>query len=230
MSPRVQRIAQLAYIAAVLAGILIYRVYNAEIQAQLHAAGDLNGLASWMQQAVWAMALFLALALSIFFSIPAGPLFYIAFGFFYGPYKGALVAGLATTGGSAAAFWFFRHAITRSAPVQRVGIKNVFATLLLLRSSPWVPNPLITLFCSAIDVGIGTFALTTFIGTMPLIAIYTIAASRLHGHFDASVLYSTDIIVAFGLLGAVSLVGFAKPVKIALDCLKTIQADVPREK
>jgi uncharacterized membrane protein YdjX (TVP38/TMEM64 family) len=230
MSPRTQRIAQLAYIVIVLAGVSIYYVYSAEIQAQILASGDLDGWATWIRQAVWATALFVAFAVSIFFSIPAGPLFYIAFGFFYGPYEGTLMAGLATTVGSVAAFCFFRRAIPQSAALRHAGIKNVFVTLLLLRSSPWLPNPLITLFCSAVDVGIGTFALTTFIGTMPLIAVYTIAAGRLHGRLDASLLYSTDVAVAFGLLGTVSLVGFLQPVRMALDCLKTIQVDVPGEK
>lgn len=230
MSPKTQRIAQLAYIAVVLAGVMIYYIYHVELRAWLLAANDLDGWASWTRQAIWATALFLAFVVSIFFSIPTGPLFYIAFGFFYGPLEGTLIAGLATTVGSVAAFYFFRHAIPRSVALQRAGIENVFVTLLLLRSSPWLPNPLITLYCSAADVGLGTFALTTFIGTMPLIAVYTIAASRLHGHFDASVLYSTDIAVAFGLLGVVSLVGFLKPVRIALDVLKTFRAEISGEK
>ncbi|MGO9673294.1 MAG: TVP38/TMEM64 family protein [Methylocella sp.] len=220
----------MAYIAAVLAGILIYYIHHAEIQGRLLAAGDLDGWTTSMRQAVWAMVLFLAFAISLFFSIPAGPLFYIAFGFFYGPYVGTLMAALATTLGSVAAFYFFRRAMPQSAALQRAGIKNAFATLLLLRLSPWLPNPLITLFCSAFDVGIWTFALTTFVGTMPLIAVYAIAANRLRGHLDASVLYSTDIAVAFGLLGAVSLVGFLKPVRMALDWLKTIEVDISGEK
>ena len=108
--------------------------------------------------------------------------------------------------------------------MQRVALKNVCMTLLLLRSSPWIPNPLITLFCSAFDIGIVTFTLTTFFGTMPLIAVYTLAAGRLHEQLDVSALYSTDFVAALALLSAVSLLGFLKPVRTVLASLKAVQA------
>ncbi len=183
-----------------------------------------DGWACWKQYALGAAILFIAFAVSIFFSLPVGPLGYVAFGYFYGPYEGTVIADVAATTGSVVAFIFFRTAIPQSDALQRVALKNVCITLLLLRSSPWIPNPLITLFCSAFDIGIVTFALTTFFGTMPLIAVYTLAANRLHAHLDVSVLYSTDFAVAICLLSAVSLLGFLKPVRTALASLKAVQA------
>ncbi|SFK25212.1 VTT domain-containing protein [Methylocapsa palsarum] len=230
MSSKNLPLAQLAYVVAVLVGILIYYMYNAEIRAHLFASGGSEGLTAWIPIPLLAIALFFLSAVCIFLSIPAAPLFYLAFGFFFGAYEGMFLAGLATTAGSVAAFCFFRRAIPQNAALRSVEIKNVFMTLLLLRSSPWLPNPLITLFCSAVDVGIGMVALTTFLGTLPLIAIYTIAAGRLYGHLDASILYSTDVVAAFFLLGVISLVGFLQPVKIALQSLKAIQAGIAEEK
>jgi uncharacterized membrane protein YdjX (TVP38/TMEM64 family) len=230
MSPRTQRIAQIGYIAVVLASLLTFKVYHSEIHAAFLEAGGLDGLAPLMTKAMGAFALFIACALSIFLSIPIGPLFYIAFGFFYGPFDGTLLASLANTVGSAAAFYVFRPVTPTSAALQRAGIKNVFLTLVLLRSSPWVPNPLITLFCAAIDISMSTFVLTTFIGTMPLIAVYAIAASRSHGHFESTDLYSTDIAIAFGLLSAISVVGFLTPVRIALDLLATMKIESLKKK
>jgi uncharacterized membrane protein YdjX (TVP38/TMEM64 family) len=229
MSSKTMPVARLVYFVAVLFGILIYYSYNVEIRTHLFASGDSVGLVTWVPFPIWAIGLFVASAICIFLSIPAAPLFYVSFGYLFGPYEGTFMAGLATTLGSVAAFCFFRRAIPQSSSLRRKEFKSVFATLLLLRSSPWLPNPLITLFCSAVDVGIGTVALTTFLGTLPLIAIYTIAAGRLHGHLDASILYSTDVVIAFSLLGAVSLVGFLQPVKMALHSLKTIQVGIADE-
>jgi uncharacterized membrane protein YdjX (TVP38/TMEM64 family) len=230
MSSKTLPVAQLAYVLAVLFGIWVYFNYNGEIRTYLLASGDSVALAALIPLPIWAIALFAASAICIFLSIPAAPLFYVAFGFFFGPYEGTFMAGLATTAGSVAAFCFFCRSIPQNAALRQAEFKNVFLTLLLLRSSPWLPNPLITLFCSAVDVSIGTVALTTFLGTLPLIAIYTIAAGRLHGHLDASLLYSSDVVMAFFLLGAVSLVGFLQPVKMALYSLKAIEVGIAEDK
>ncbi len=183
-----------------------------------------------MQQVIGAATLFAAFAVGIFLSIPVGPLFYIAAGYLYGPFDGAIFSDFAVTAGSVAALCFFRHTVPKSDALKRVAVGNVSITLLLLRSSPWIPNPLITVFCSAFDVGIVTFMLTTFIGTMPLIAVYTLAAGRLHDQLDVSVLYSADFAVALGLLGAVSLLGCLKPLRTVLGYLRAVQAGDARER
>lgn len=205
-------------------GFAVYKSFSAEIEALLLAGGDASGWAGAMPHVIGAATLFTAFALSVFFSLPPGPLFYIAFGYYYGPVEGTIIADLATTAGSVGAFCFFRSAIPPSDIRKRVDVSNVFVTLLLLRSSPWIPNPLITAFCSAFEVGIVPFTLATFLGTMPLIAVYTLAASRLRHNLDLSALWSPEVAMAFGLLTAVSLLGLLKPVRILLDYLKAIQA------
>lgn len=228
MSPRAKRFALVGYLVVVFVGFSLYKTFSAEIEAHLFAMRGLDswaswGWASWTQHVIGAATLFGAFVVSIFFSIPVGPLFYVAFGYFYGPYEGTILAAVAATIASLAAFCFFRNAIPQSDALKRVPVNNVFLTLLLLRSSPWIPNPLITVFCSAFDVGITTFTLTTFLGTMPLIAVYTLAASRLHDHLEISALYSTELAVALGLLSAISVLGFLKPLRTVLDYLKAIQ-------
>lgn len=220
-----RRIAQFAYIAVLIVGIAVYKRFSPEIQANLLAVGDTGGWAGLLPHVIGAATLFTAFAASVFFSIPPGPVFYIVFGYCYGPYEGTILADLATTLGSVGAFWFFRNAMSQRRSRKNLDVKNVFLTLLLLRSSPWIPNPLITVFCSAFDVGIVTFTLTTFFGTLPLIVCYTLAASRLHGHLDVSLLYSPELALAFGLLSVVSLLGLLKPLRIILAYLKAIQAE-----
>ena len=210
-----RRIAQVVYVIILVIGFSTYWSLGAEIQLLLLAAGDPSGWAAALPLAVGAASLFLAFALSVFFSIPAGPLFYIAFGYWYGPFAGMLIASLAATAGSLGAFCFFRSAVPHSEALKAVPVRHVFATLLLLRCSPWIPNPLITVFCGAYGVGIGTFTLATFLGTMPLIAVYTLAASRLRADLDVSVLYSPEIALAFGLL---------MPFRLLRDHLRAVQA------
>ena len=224
MRPRTRRAARLAYLAVLVVGFALYKVFGDDIRSYLMAADAPGARAAMMPHVVGVATLFAAFTVSVFFSIPLGPLFYIVFGYYYGPYEGTIVACVANTAGSVGAFYFFRSAMPPRDRCRRTAGANVFVTLLLLRSSPWIPNPLITLFCGAFDIGIVTFTLTSFLGTMPLIAVYTLAASRLRGHLDLSVLYSTETAVAFGLLSAVSLLGLLKPLRIVLDDLKTIQA------
>lgn len=223
--PTARRGVQLAYAAALVAGFVIYKVFGAEMQALLLAGGAPDGWAGALPHVVGLTCLSAACAGSVFLSVPAGPLFYVAFGSFYGPVEGTLVAALASTAGSVAAFCFFRTAMPPAAAAPPAGIGNIFVTLALLRSSPWIPNPLITLFCSAFGVGLWTFTLATFFGTLPLIAIYTLAASRLSGPFDASALYSPEFAAAFTLLSVVSVLGLLKPIRIVRDTLKALQAE-----
>lgn len=217
--------AQFAYIAVVVAGFLTYALFHPAIQAWLLARLHQDGWAAWLPYSLGAAIMFAAFAIAIFFSIPAGPLFYIGFGYFYGALAGTLIAATATTVGSAAAFRFFRNALPPSVHRDSVAVSNVFVTLLLLRSSPWIPNPLITLFCSAFDVGITSFIVTTFFGTMPLIAVYTIGASRFGDHFDLSLFTAPEFTAAFGLLAVVSVLGCLKPVRVLLAYLKAVQLE-----
>lgn len=228
MSPRTRQIAVFSYIAVLVVGFLIYESFSIQIRAAFAATGASTGWATSMSHVIGVTTLFAAVAVSVFFSVPPGPLLYLAFGYWYGPYEGLIIATLATTVGSVGAFCFFRTTIPASETRQKIDVGNVFLTLLLLRSSPWIPNPLITVFCSSFGVGIVTFTLATFFGTMPLIAIYTLAASRLRDHLDVSVLYSPEIGLAFGLLSVVSLLGLFRPLGIVLDYLKAIQAENAR--
>ena len=92
MSPKARRIVQVAYIAFVLIGVAVYKTFTGEIQAQLLAPGGIDGSVNWTQHVTIALILATALSIAIFFSIPASPLFYIAFGYFHGPFAGTLIA------------------------------------------------------------------------------------------------------------------------------------------
>jgi uncharacterized membrane protein YdjX (TVP38/TMEM64 family) len=209
------------YLFIALVGIALYKVYGDRIWALLPA------MVAGAQPFSWAllpgMGVFMVLfSLTVFFSIPANPLFYLAAGYLYGALPGTLLAVLATALGSGFACLFFRRTITVSPSFKRVEVDNLFLMLVLLRCSPWFPSPLINLFCGTIRVRPSIFAASTLLGSVPLVVVYTLTASRLHGPLEVSLLRSPEIIAALSVLGAVSLLGFLKPLRIVANHLRAL--------
>jgi uncharacterized membrane protein YdjX (TVP38/TMEM64 family) len=168
------------------------------------------------------MAAFAAtLAVTVFFSAPTNPIFYLAAGYYFGLIYGTAIAALATVAGSGAAFLLFRRTLKPRRPSDELDA-NIFLTLCLLRCSPWFPAPLVSAFCGATRVRPGIFLASTFSGTLPLILAYTLTASRLRGPITLSILYSPEIVTALTVLGAVSVVGCLRPVRHVANYLKTL--------
>jgi uncharacterized membrane protein YdjX (TVP38/TMEM64 family) len=214
------------YLAIVLAGGALCRLSGHRIVELVQAADTAGQPLSWGMVPV--MALFILLfALTVFFSSPTNPLFYLAAGYLFGAARGTALAALATTLGSATAFLFFRMAVTPPA-FRRPEVRNLFLTLVLLRASPWFPSPLVNLFCGAARVRPTLFVASTLLGSLPLAGVYALAASRMRGPLDASLLRSPEIIAALAGLGAVSLAGLLQPLRVVAGYLPALAASVVR--
>jgi len=174
------------------------------------------------------MVIFILLfASTVFFSAPTNPLFYLASGYFFGSVKGTTIAVAATVLGSAAAFHFFRKTTKTPPALRMLEVKSVFLMLVLLRCSPWFPSPLINVFCGVIRVPLSTFLASTLCGTLPLVTIYTLTASRLRGPISVSILYSPELLAALSVLGVVSLLGFLQPLRAITSYLRVLAFPSP---
>ncbi len=215
----------IGYLAVALAGGAACRTIAPRLEA-LAAATDTSG-APFSGSVLSAMALFaLIFALTVFLSAPTNPLFCLAAGYLFGAVRGTAVAALAITLGSMAAYCFFRMTVTP--PLRTPGLRNPFLTIALLRASPWFPAPLVNLFCGICRVRPLLFAASTMAGTIPLAGVYALAASRMRGPLDASLLRSPEIVTALAVLGAVSLVGFLRPLRIVAEQLRGVTAPAAR--
>ena len=159
------------------------------------------------------------LAVTIFFSAPTNGLFYLAAGYFFGIWNGSVIAIGSTLAGSFFAWVFFKRSIGLRVEGKELDV-NMFLLLVLLRCSPLVPSSLVNMFCAATGVRPLVFLTSTFLGTLPLILVYTLAASRLRGPIDAAILHSPEILTSLTVLCVLSLLGSLQPVRLFVSYLK----------
>lgn len=221
MTQKSRRYLLWGYLAAMLIVVALCKVNGLEPSALLPGGDTLQQPMSW-SQALNMSAFIAVFASAVFLSVPIAPLFCIASGYFFGAAEGTAIASLATTLGSVAAFHFFRKTIAAPLAFRQLAIKNLFLVLLLLRCSPWFPSPLINLYCGAWRVRSVMFVFSTLFGALPLICIYTLAASRLRGELDMSLLYSPEIVGALIALSVISLIGILLPFRVLSNYLHTL--------
>jgi uncharacterized membrane protein YdjX (TVP38/TMEM64 family) len=208
------------YLTVAVAGMVAFQVCGRKLWDLLAAVTVQDGM-SW--PLLLAMGgFFVLLASSVFFSAPTSPLFYIAAGYLFGSAKGTAIATAATVLGATAAYWFFRKTLSAPVALQAPQLKRTFLTLLLLRCSPWFPSALINVFCGMTRVPTANFLVATLFGTLPLVSVYTLTASRLRGPIDASVLRSPELLAALGVLSVISLIGFLLPLHTVTSCLRGV--------
>ena len=210
------------YVTIALLAFVLCRMYDVQPDALLLGSDRPAQVLSWREAAAL-LAFAAAFASSVFFSVPVAPLFYVASGYLFGVAEGTIVAVLATTSGSLAAFHFFRKTVRVPPAFRKIEIKNLFLVLLLLRSSPWFPSPLINVYCGVTRTRVSTFVASTLLGTLPLICVYTLAASRLRGHVDASLLYSPEIVASLVVLSVISVSGLLPPLRIVASHLHALR-------
>ncbi len=118
---------------------------------------------------------------------------------------------------------------TSSPPVlQRLKVKNVFLMLALIRCSPWLPSPLINVFCGMARVPFSTFFVSTVFGTLPLVCAYTLVASRLRGPITVSILHSPELLAALTVFSVISLLGFLQPLHVVISHLRGSSIPTPK--
>ena len=208
------------YLAVAAAGIVYALTSSHGLFVLLPSAAAQQQPLSW--PLVLGMGIFiLLLASTVFFSVPANPLFYLAAGYLFGFVTGSVLAVMATTLGSVASLYFFRKTTSSQSVLQRLKVKNVFLMLVLLRCSPWLPSPLINVFCGMARVPFSTFLASTVTGTLPLVCTYTLVASRLRGPITISILHSPALLGALTVFSVISLVGFLQPIHLIISHLST---------
>lgn len=221
-----QRLLLWGYLLIALGSAALYRGYGRRFLTLLPASDA--ALHSFSLSLLPGMAAFLLLfALSVFFSAPTTPLFCLAAGYLYGAVPGTAGAVLATTLGAGAAFLFFRRTIVPPPPYSRVEVGNLFFVLVLLRCSPWFPGPLINLFCGTNRVRPSFFVASTLLGSLPLVSVYTLTASRLRGPLEVSLLRSPEIVTALSVLGAISLISCLRPARVVAKHLRALAGPFP---
>lgn len=207
------------YLVVALLGIAIFRTYGPQFLELLPSSVTRDRPVTW-HLALIMLAFVVLLAGGVFFSAPTNPILYLAAGYFFGLGNGTLLAALATLLGAGAAFHFFGKTVTLPRTAYRLEIKRVFLVLTLLRCSPWVPSALINVYCGVTRVPFSVFLASTLCGTLPLIMVYTLTASRFRGPISLSLLHSPEIIAAMSVLGALSLVGFLQPMRAVMSYLR----------
>ncbi|SPF51580.1 membrane hypothetical protein [Syntrophobacter sp. SbD1] len=207
------------YLAVAMAGIVSALTSSHELLVLLPPTAAQQQPLSW--PLVLGMGIFiLLLAGTVFFSVPTNPLFYLAAGYLFGFVTGSVLAVMATTLGSVASLYFFRNTTSSQPVLQRLKVKNVFLMLVLMRCSPWLPSPLINVFCAMARVPFSTFLASTVFGTLPLVCAYTLVASRLRGPITVSILHSPELLGALTVFSVISLAGFLQPLHVVISHLR----------
>lgn len=208
-----KRLLVLAYLLLMAGGMALGRAYGLDAATALAAMRA--GLHGGPVNAVAASGYVLTLALCVFLSLPANPPLYLLGGYLFGAVEATLLATLGNALGATGAYRFFSAALPAGVRIPFLESDRAFATLVLLRLSPWFPAPLINLVCGMAKVPRRRFFLSTLLGSMPLIFAYALAASRLRGPLDMSALNSPELLLATGLLGVLSLVALREPLRLA---------------
>lgn len=147
-------------------------------------------------------------------SFPGATVLTLAGGAIFGVLTGTLLIVFSATVGAVCAFLAARF-IFRETFEQRVGDRvarfnrgireNGFYYLLFLRLIPIFPFFLINAGMGLTQLRLHTFLLATFIGIIPGTAVYANAGRQLSEISSLGDILSADVLIAFGLLAAVSL-------------------------
>ncbi len=153
--------------------------------------------------------------LTVALSLPGAAIMTLGGGFLFGIFPGVLLVNIGATIGAIAAFVVVRYLMhnwvqnTYGAQLMRLN-KNVkkYGTnyLLAIRLVPIFPFFLINILAALTNISLFTFAWTTSLGIIPGSLVYLFAGTQLATLKAASDLFTPGILLAFSLLGVLSLV------------------------
>jgi len=168
------------------------------------------------QHYVYAVVLYLFIfTMASFLSIPVTIILNVVAGFLFGALPGGLYVNIGTTAGSTLSFLTFRYLlgdVVRQRYKEKLKkfdahIKENGASYLLsLQLFPATPTFLINTLSGLTSVTLWTFMWTTSLGILPGSLAYTFAGQQLTVIESARDILSWNIIIAFIVLGLVSLV------------------------
>lgn len=151
---------------------------------------------------------------SVAIIIPIATILTLAGGFLFGSIIGVVFVNIGATIGAILAFLFARYIIGNKIQEQykdqlqkfnKELEENKYQYLFSLRFLPIFPFFLVNSFCGVTNVDMKTFFITTSLGIIPGSFVYTFAGSKLADINSINDIFTTDILLAFVLLGLLSL-------------------------
>ena len=142
--------------------------------------------------------------------LPGGAVLTVVSGFLFGSVLGTLYVNIGATTGATLAFLAARYLLrdwveakfgSKLGPLQKGFSKNAFSYLMTLRLIPIFPFFLVNLLSGLTRVTLGTYVLTTAIGTIPGTFVYAYAGSQLGTINSLKEIASPNVLAAFSLLG-----------------------------
>ena len=143
----------------------------------------------------WAPLVYmLVYAVAVSFSLPGGAVLTVTGGFLFGTVLGATYAVIGATIGAIVVFLAARTALGDLLRAKADGAlkrmeegfrEDAFSYLLVLRLVPLFPFFVVNLAPAFLGVGLGVYALTTFLGIIPGGLVYASVGSGLGAVFDA---------------------------------------------
>jgi uncharacterized membrane protein YdjX (TVP38/TMEM64 family) len=155
-------------------------------------------------------------SLSTLLSLPSGTVLSLLLGFLFGRWVGTLLIVISATLGATVLFWLARYLLAdwaeqrlRNHPLAkkiRDGFQaDAFNYLLFLRLVPLFPFWLVNLAPAFTPVSLRIYAITTFIGILPGSFVFANLGQSLGSIERLDQLLSTQTLLAFSLLGVLSL-------------------------
>jgi uncharacterized membrane protein YdjX (TVP38/TMEM64 family) len=147
-------------------------------------------------------------------SIPGAVILTLTSGAIFGPITGTIIVSISATIGASLAFlcarFLFQETLEKKyknkLAIFNKGIKeNGFNYLLFIRLVPLFPFFLINLIMGLTKIPLKIFFAASLIGMVPITFIFCNAGSQLSNISSIKELYSQNILIAFSLLGLMSL-------------------------
>ncbi len=152
--------------------------------------------------------------ISVALLVPIATVLTLAGGFLFGAVVGTVFVNIGATVGAILAFLFARYILGNKIQ-EKYGAQlekfnkgfeeNKYQYLFSLRFLPVFPFFLVNFFCGVAKVDIKTFIITTSLGIIPGSFVYTFAGSKLATIKSLEDIFTTDILLAFILLGTLTL-------------------------
>lgn len=151
---------------------------------------------------------------SVAIMAPIATILTLAGGFLFGSVIGVVFVNIGATIGAILAFLFARYILGNKiqekykdqlTKFNKELEENKYQYLFSLRFLPIFPFFLVNSLCGVTNVDLRTFFITTSLGIIPGSFVYTFAGSKLADINSINDIFTTDILIAFVLLGLLSL-------------------------
>lgn len=156
--------------------------------------------------------------LSTVLNLPGAAIMSLAIGFIFGRWYGVLLATVASTMGAILVFWIARYLIAdwarprleKMASTQKVMHKlkhDAFSYLLFMRAVPLFPFWFVNMTFAFSPLSTKQYAIGTYLGMFPVSFVLVNLGQSLASVDSMKALFSTEVIMAFVLIGVVALIG-----------------------